>query len=136
MAPNARKRRKPDQRGGENPKKLEAREAVLLNELAERAANLSARRKQAATRLSKGIERELNDLKMAAARFAVDFQTRPDPAGLPLEGGRVAFDSTGFDRVEFLVALARARSQAAGENRFRRRNQPPDAGAQERAGAG
>lgn len=101
---NARKQLESLTSAAEKIEELEAREAVLLNELAERAAKLSARRKQAAERLSKGIERELNDLKMAAARFAVDFQTRPDPAGLPLAGGRVAFDSTGFDRVEFLVA--------------------------------
>lgn len=101
---NARKQLESLTSAAEKIEELEAREAVLLNELAERAAKLSVRRKQAAEQLSKGIERELNDLKMAAARFAVDFQTRSDPAGLPLEGGRVAFDSTGFDRVEFLVA--------------------------------
>jgi DNA repair protein RecN (Recombination protein N) len=84
---------------------LEAREADLLHELAEQGQRLSEKRKKAATTLSKGIETELNDLKMAAARFDVDFQTKPDPAGLPLEpNSRVAFDSTGFDRVEFLVA--------------------------------
>ncbi|PWH11693.1 MAG: DNA repair protein RecN [Anaerolineae bacterium] len=83
---------------------LEAREAVLLNELALRGERLSAQRKQAAARLSQGIEAELNDLKMTAARFAVDFQTRPDPTGLPVLGSRVAFDGNGFDRVEFLVA--------------------------------
>ena len=42
---------------------------------------------------------------MAAARFGVDFQTKPDPNGMPLaDGSRVAFDQNGFDRVEFLVA--------------------------------
>jgi DNA repair protein RecN (Recombination protein N) len=84
---------------------LEAREADLLHELTEQGRRLSEKRKKAAATLSKGIETELNDLKMAAARFDVDFQTKPDPAGLPLEpNSRVAFDSTGFDRVEFLVA--------------------------------
>jgi DNA repair protein RecN (Recombination protein N) len=83
---------------------LEAREAVLLNELAARAEKLSEKRHKAAEKLARGIETELNDLKMAAARFAVDFQTRADPAGLPVAGSRVAFDASGFDRVEFLVA--------------------------------
>jgi DNA repair protein RecN (Recombination protein N) len=84
---------------------LEAREADLLNELTEQAKKLSDKRKKAAATLAKNIETELNDLKMASARFSVDFQTKPDPAGLPLEANsRVAFDSTGFDRVEFLVA--------------------------------
>ncbi|MCX6066787.1 MAG: DNA repair protein RecN, partial [Chloroflexi bacterium] len=45
------------------------------------------------------------DLKMASARFGVDFQTKPDAQGLPLgQDSRVAFDGSGFDRVEFLVA--------------------------------
>jgi DNA repair protein RecN (Recombination protein N) len=42
---------------------------------------------------------------MASARFAVDFQRRPDPQGVPLpDGERVAFDANGLDRIEFLVA--------------------------------
>ncbi len=84
---------------------LETKEASLLDELAERGTKLSEKRKKAAGTLSKGIETELDDLKMASARFGVDFQTKPDAAGLPLgSNNRVAFDGTGFDRVEFLVA--------------------------------
>lgn len=42
---------------------------------------------------------------MEQALFSVDFQTKPDPNGLPLSAGqRVAFESSGFDRIEFLVA--------------------------------
>jgi DNA repair protein RecN (Recombination protein N) len=84
---------------------LETREAELLKELSEGALKLSEKRKATAETLSKSIETELDDLKMASARFGVDFQTRPDAAGLPLGGdGRVAFDASGFDRLEFLVA--------------------------------
>jgi len=84
---------------------LQAKEADLLKELAERGQKLSEKRKKAAETLSKGIETELDDLKMASARFGVDFQTKPDPQGLPLgQDSRVAFDGSGFDRVEFLVA--------------------------------
>ena len=54
--------------------------------------------------MSKGIAIELDDLKMASAQFGVDFQTKPDPNGLPLADSRLAFDHNGFDRVEFLVA--------------------------------
>jgi DNA repair protein RecN (Recombination protein N) len=55
--------------------------------------------------MSKAIEAELDDLRMASARFAVDFQTRPDPDGILLpDGSRVAFSDEGLDRVEFLVA--------------------------------
>ena len=84
---------------------LEGEEASLLETLSRHGRELSDRRKAAAEQLGRGIETELDDLKMAAARFGVDFQTRPDPDGLPLpDGSRVAFDASGFDRVEFLVA--------------------------------
>jgi DNA repair protein RecN (Recombination protein N) len=84
---------------------LEAEETRLLEMLSKQGQALSTKRKQAAEKLGQGIEAELDDLKMAAARFGVDFQTRPDPAGIPLpDGARVAFDQSGFDRVEFLVA--------------------------------
>ncbi len=91
---------------------LEAEENKLLETVSKQAMMLSEKRKSAAGKLSKAIEVELDDLKMAAARFAVDFQTRPDPNGIPLSdpenaqgvGTRVAFDQNGFDRVEFLVA--------------------------------
>jgi len=78
---------------------------VLLKELALQALALSEQRKKAAGELSKHIEVELDDLRMASARFKVDFQIRTDPDGLPMpDGQHLAFDSTGIDRVEFLVA--------------------------------
>ncbi|MCX7609076.1 MAG: DNA repair protein RecN [Anaerolineales bacterium] len=84
---------------------LEAREQQLLRQVTEKARLLSEHRKKAAETLGRSIERELADLKMASARFAVDFQTRPATDGLPLsEDETVAFDANGFDRVEFLVA--------------------------------
>ncbi len=90
---------------GERITVLEADEAALLQALSKQGQILSDRRKSAAEKLGKGIETELEDLKMAAARFGVDFQTKPDPNGVPLaDGTRVAFDQNGFDRVEFLVA--------------------------------
>jgi DNA repair protein RecN (Recombination protein N) len=84
---------------------LEVEEATLLERLAKQGSALSEKRKSAAAAMGKGIETELNDLKMAAARFGVDFQTKPDPNGAPLaDDQRVSFDQNGFDRVEFLVA--------------------------------
>jgi DNA repair protein RecN (Recombination protein N) len=84
---------------------LEAEEEKLLQTLSKQGQALSAARKEAAERMGKGIETELDDLKMAEARFGVDFQTKPDPSGIPLpDGSRVAFDPSGYDRVEFLVA--------------------------------
>jgi DNA repair protein RecN (Recombination protein N) len=84
---------------------LEAAESEALAKLAEQALKLSEKRKEAAERMSKAVEVELDDLRMASARFAVDFQVRPDPQGVPLpDGTRAAFDASGLDRVEFLVA--------------------------------
>jgi DNA repair protein RecN (Recombination protein N) len=77
----------------------------LLKKLAEQSGALSKKRQQAAADLGKGIEVELSDLRMAEAQFSVDFQTKDDPNGVPVEEGkRLAFDHNGYDRVEFLVA--------------------------------
>ncbi len=84
---------------------LQTQESKLLQTLAQKGGALSARRKSAAQTLSKGIESELNDLRMESAKFGADFQTKPDANGIPLaDGTRLAFDQNGFDRVEFLVA--------------------------------
>jgi DNA repair protein RecN (Recombination protein N) len=84
---------------------LEEAESAALAKLSEQGQSLSQKRKEAAEKMSKSIEAELDDLRMAATRFAVDFQTRPDPEGVPLpDGSHVAFDGNGLDKVEFLVA--------------------------------
>lgn len=83
---------------------LEGAEKVLLRQLAEEGVKLSNLRKVASQKMSEGIVAELADLRMAAAKFAVDFRTLPDDAGLPLNGERVAFNETGFDQVEFMLA--------------------------------
>ncbi len=107
---------------------LQAEQERLLAELGELAAELSLRRREAAERLAAGIEHELGDLRMEGARFGVDFRLREDPEGVPvdelrmangewrmandellsaisnLQSARVAFDSSGIDRVEFLVS--------------------------------
>ena len=55
--------------------------------------------------MGNGIETELGDLRMSSAKFRVDFQTKPDPNGAPMQDGtRIAFDHNGFDKVEFLIA--------------------------------
>ncbi|MCX7681564.1 MAG: DNA repair protein RecN, partial [Anaerolineae bacterium] len=100
---------------------LREEEERLLTELGKLAVELSLRRREAARRLAVGIEEELRDLRMEGARFGVDFQWREDPEGVPLgelpvadrqleaeisrlPSGRVAFDSTGIDQVEFLIS--------------------------------
>jgi len=83
---------------------LETAESAALAKLSEQGLALSHKRKAAAGKMSQAIEIELDDLHMASARFSVDFQTRPDPQGVPLpDGRRIAFDSGGLDKVEFLV---------------------------------
>ena len=89
----------------ERIEELELEEAKLLERLATQGNVLTEKRKSAAIMLGKGIETELDDLRMAAARFNVDFQTKPDPNGAPLQNGtRITFDQNGFDKVEFLIA--------------------------------
>jgi DNA repair protein RecN (Recombination protein N) len=84
---------------------LEGQETMLLEKLTKQGGALSEKRKFAALEMGKGIEAELNDLKMQSARFKVDFQTKPDVNGASLpDGTRIAFDQNGFDRVEFLIA--------------------------------
>ncbi|HNT76559.1 MAG TPA: DNA repair protein RecN [Anaerolineae bacterium] len=104
---------------------LSAQEADLLEMCARLCQELSEKRQAAAAVLCKGVEGELNDLRMGGARLGVAFQWRQTDGGLPLaralpaaltvtdagvetEAGlnvtSAAFDSTGMDEVEFLVA--------------------------------
>jgi DNA repair protein RecN (Recombination protein N) len=83
---------------------LEGEQDKLLQLLGEKGMALSAKRHAAAEKLQSTLESELEDLKMSGARFKVDFQQRPDPEGVPLpDGQRVAFDSNGLERVEFII---------------------------------
>ncbi len=100
-------------------------ELTLLEQCAGLCQELSQKRQTAAVQLSSGTEAELQDLRMEGARLGVDFQWREDSDGVPLNGvlptelavtsrgaetladapvTRVAFDVTGIDRVEFLIA--------------------------------
>jgi len=84
---------------------LEQQEIRLRTDLAVQAERLSDQRSQAARVLATAVERELDDLSMAGAQFAVDQQTVADPHGLSLSSGEtVAFDETGIDKIEFLIA--------------------------------
>lgn len=83
---------------------LQEEEQRLLQRIGEKAVRLSAARKEVAHRLSAEVERELADLAMEKARFVVDVAQDEAPDGVPANGTRLAFDATGVDRVEFLVA--------------------------------
>ena len=83
---------------------LEDQEDRLLHEIGKLGAELSARRREAGKELALGIEAELQELSMARARFGLGLTWRDAAGGAYVEGRRVAFDLTGLDRVEFLVA--------------------------------
>ncbi len=83
---------------------LREQEGRLLNEAGAAAGALSAERQAAAEKLAREIERELQDLGMAKSRFGVALNRTEDPAGLIVDGKQYAFDSTGIDKVEFLVS--------------------------------
>ncbi len=88
----------------ERIEELEAEEEQLLQQVGELAADLSVKRQEAAGRLAAAIERELDELHMAAARFVVQLERREDERGVPVDGTRYAFDTTGIDQVEFLIS--------------------------------
>ncbi len=84
---------------------LENDEGLHLTRLGRIGESLSTRRREAATILETALETELMDLSMAGAKFKVDFSVHPADDGVILSDGRkVAFDSTGLEHVEFLVA--------------------------------
>ncbi len=88
----------------ERADELRAEEERLLGEMAAAGEALGQARRAAAERLSARIEEELDHLSMSQARFLVDLARAEDPHGVPLDGRRYAYDATGLDRVEFLIA--------------------------------
>ena len=112
---------------GERIEELRQRETELLQQIGHAGAALSSARRRAGAELGRAVEAELQDLRMEGAKFAVDVQweeaeegaivARKQLEALGVKGYgaqtasantqatmRVAFDSTGLDRVEFLVA--------------------------------
>jgi DNA repair protein RecN (Recombination protein N) len=90
---------------GERIEELKKERNELLAQLGRAGMALSRLRKSAAKQLSQAIENELADLNMTGAQFMVDFQTHPDPDGVPVESGeKLAYDANGLERVEFLIA--------------------------------
>ena len=84
---------------------LENEETELLHQLGVQGLALSKKRHQEAEKLESALEAELDDLQMSHTRFKVDFRRRPDPDGIPLDNGeKVAFDQSGIEQVEFLIA--------------------------------
>ncbi|HZG67118.1 MAG TPA: DNA repair protein RecN [Herpetosiphonaceae bacterium] len=88
---------------------LQAREDELLAQLAQLAGELSRRRRAAGDELAARIVQSTSDLAMPHVKFAVLIEQLADERdGVTLDGGpagdRIAFDRTGVDRVEFMLA--------------------------------
>lgn len=90
--------------GEEQIEALQAEEADLLTQIAEAGAALSNARSEAAQHMAGGVETELADLRMENARFGVIIEQVEDPEGIPLGEHTVAFDTTGIDKIEFMLA--------------------------------
>jgi DNA repair protein RecN (Recombination protein N) len=83
---------------------LEEEEDRLLHVIGDLGGGLSAARRAAGETLARAIEEELEDLRMAGTRFAVEIEQRPEPNGCFVSDQRLAFDATGIDKVQFLVS--------------------------------
>jgi DNA repair protein RecN (Recombination protein N) len=84
---------------------LELEQEKLLIDIATAGQALSNIRREAAERLGRAVENELNDLSMNGARFSVDIKHRLNGDGVRLTDDQcVAFDESGLDQVEFLIA--------------------------------
>ena len=76
----------------------------MLVEIGEGGSALSRERVVAADKLSRAVEAELSDLRMQEARFGVSIEQVDDEHGAVVGDYRLAFDTTGIDQVEFLIA--------------------------------
>lgn len=84
---------------------LEQQKTKLIEQIQLVGRTLSEKRNASSTLLSERVEKELDDLKMASAKFKIDIQTLR--AGDDENSGgteSLRFDKTGFDKVEFLIA--------------------------------
>jgi DNA repair protein RecN (Recombination protein N) len=88
----------------ERVEELRAREVELLRQIGALSARLSAQRRATGERLVEAIEAELKDLGMEGARFGVAIEQKEAEGGVWVGDKRYAFDTTGIDRVEFLIS--------------------------------
>jgi DNA repair protein RecN (Recombination protein N) len=90
---------------------LKGEEEALLRTLGETGLRLTSARKAGAAKMSGTVVEQLADLRMERAQFQVNLQWMNDPEGAivkktgePRAVRRVAFDNSGLDQVEFLLA--------------------------------
>lgn len=88
----------------ERLQELAKEQEKLLKDIGKRAIELSKRRQKAGKEIGKMIELELKDLRMPAARFEVHITQQEDATGCYVGEQRFAFDLTGIDEVEFMLA--------------------------------
>lgn len=89
----------------ERIEELEKAKQEILIQLSHEGFALSHKRQNKANILGQAIETELASLNMPGTQFKVEFQQRQDPNGLPSEDGqRIAFDASGLEHAEFLIA--------------------------------
>lgn len=89
--------------------KLREQENAILERIGEEAAHLSRARSEAAECLSRATENAIAELNMGRSRFSVQIKHMPTVNGVAIPGAdgstrTVAFDETGIDRVEFMLA--------------------------------
>jgi DNA repair protein RecN (Recombination protein N) len=88
---------------------LQKQDTQYRREIGQLAQQISERRRAGANTLAASMEEQLNDLNMKRARFLVEIVQTPDPNGVPasIDGQEEQFyacDTTGIDRVQFLIA--------------------------------
>jgi len=91
-------------RSDERRAELDGEEVQVATEAGLLAGDLSAARQRVATELAERVQQELASLNMGGAIFQVRLSRRPDLAGLAVGSSTFAFDLTGVDQAEFLVA--------------------------------
>ncbi|MGB3330256.1 MAG: DNA repair protein RecN, partial [Thermomicrobiales bacterium] len=85
---------------------LRAEEASLARQLATVATDLSQKRSNAASVLSRRIAQSIAELRMGRSELFIRVQQRPDADGLALPDANapVHIDESGIDDIEFLIA--------------------------------
>ena len=90
--------------GGESRVALEEKIRETREQLGLVGEELSRTRAQAACKLSVAVKQELGDIGLSQVDFEIKLARRSDANGIPLSDGVYAYDRTGMDDVEFMVA--------------------------------
>jgi len=80
---------------------LEELRQVFIRQITEIGGKLTQKRTEVALKLSRAVEKELEDLKMSAARFEIRIESADFSTS---DHGKEPFGKNGFDSVEFMIA--------------------------------